>query len=407
MAQFLISTLALQRNARLLRELADSCGARMLVALKAFGSPSVLPLLRPYAAGCCASGLCEARLGARHLGGHVAVYSPAYREEELAELLNFAHHIDFNSLPQWQRYREQVLAHPRTRSGALRAGLRVNPCHSTGHTPLYDPCIPGSRLGVPAEQLRDPAQLDGLSGLHLHTLCEQGAEELIATFRAFEREWGSLLATPSMRYLNLGGGHWITKPDYNQRALAELVCDIRQRYGVEVYLEPGEAWFIHTGVLRTRVLDIFESLGYRHAIVDASAAAHMPDVLEMPYRPELYLARPSEGAHAQDAGAAPTHPAVQLPGIRYEQGAAAGQKAHSYRIGSVTCLAGDVMGDYSFDTELHVGDELVFDDMTHYTLVKTTHFNGVPHPDIALLQANGHIDTTRRFDYEDFESRLG
>lgn len=407
MAQFLISTLALQRNARLLRELADSCGARMLVALKAFGSPSVLPLLRPYAAGCCASGLCEARLGARHLGGHVAVYSPAYREEELAELLNFAHHIDFNSLPQWQRYREQVLAHPRTRSGALRAGLRVNPCHSTGHTPLYDPCIPGSRLGVPAEQLRDPALLDGLSGLHLHTLCEQGAEDLIATFRAFEQDWGALLAAPSMRYLNLGGGHWITKPGYNLRALAELVRDIRQRYRVEVYLEPGEAWFIHTGVLRARVLDIFESLGYRHAIVDTSAAAHMPDVLEMPYRPELYLARPAERTHAQDAGAAPTYPAVQLPGIHYEQGAEVGQKAHSYRIGAVTCLAGDVMGDYSFNTELRVGDELVFDDMTHYTLVKTTHFNGVPHPDIALLQADGCINTTRCFGYEDFESRLG
>lgn len=380
----------------MLHEVASVCGARMLVALKACSTTACLATLRPYAVGCCASGLYEARLAARHMGGHVAVYSPVYRDAELEELLGFAHHIDFNSIPQWMRYRERCLAHPRARSGELQFGLRINPCFSTGHTPLYDPCVPGSRLGIPADQL-EGVDLSGISGLHFHTLCEQGAAELVDTFRAVEKQFGSLLSSPRIRYINLGGGHWITKPDYNRAALIELVREIRDLYGVEVFLEPGEAWFIHTGVLRARVLDIFDSMGYRHAILDISASAHMPDTLEMPYRPDVFAVRGSgEGA-----------PAVCMPGETYAAAGEAGELAHTYRLGAPTCLAGDVMGDYSFPAPLEVGDELVFDDMTHYTIVKTTHFNGVPHPDIAMLRRDGALEVVRRFGYADFEGRLG
>ncbi len=403
MARFLISLPALERNARLLREVAERSGAHMLVALKAFSCTSALPTLHPYAAGCCASGLYEAKLGAEHLGGHVAVFSPAYREEELAELLEFAHHIDFNSLPQWQRFRERCLAHPRVQSGACQLGLRINPCHSTGHTALYDPCAPGSRLGIPPEELAAAGQgaLEGISGLHFHTLCEQGAAELEETMQAVEERFGALLAGGSIRYLNMGGGHWITKPDYNREQLISLVKRVRERYGVEVYLEPGEAWAIHTGVLRARVLDIFDSLGHRHAILDVSASAHMPDTLEMPYRPDVFQLA------AADAGTTPLSPAVRLPGEHYTLAAEAGEKPHTYRLGAPTCLAGDVLGDYSFDHPLEVGDELVLDDMSHYTMVKTTHFNGVPHPDISLLHADGHEEVVRKFGYEDFAGRLG
>lgn len=380
----------------MLHEVAQASGARMLVALKAFSTTAGLAVLRPYAAGCCASGLYEARLGARHLGGHVAVYSPAYREAELAELLEFAHHIDFNSVPQWQRWKELCLAHPRVQSGELQLGLRINPCFSTGHTALYDPCVPGSRLGIPAEQLHG-VDLSGISGLHFHTLCEQGAAALVDTFRAFEKQFGALLASPQIRYLNLGGGHWITKPDYDRPALISLLREIREMYRVEVFLEPGEAWAIHTGVLRARVLDVFESLGYRHVILDVSASAHMPDVLEMPYRPDVYA------VSASGTGA----PAVQLPGEGYALAGEPGERAITYRLGAPTCLAGDVIGDFSFDAPLQVDDIIVLDDMSHYTVVKTTHFNGVPHPDIAVLQADGRVEVVKRFGYTDFEGRLG
>lgn len=406
MASFLISTAALERNGTILAQVAQESGAHLLLALKAFSTTSCLSVLRPYCAGCCASGLYEAKLAHRHMPGrHIAVYSPAYRDAELEELLTFAHHIDFNSLPQWERFRERCMAHPRVQNGELKLGLRINPCFSTGHTALYDPCIPGSRLGIPADQLAG-ADLTGISGLHFHTLCEQGAQELIDTFRAFEKQFGDLLASPRITYLNLGGGHWITKPDYDRAALIALLREIRELYHLEVYLEPGEAWAIHTGVLRARVLDIFDSLGYRHAILDVSASAHMPDTLEMPYRPDVFAVREVPGAPVGDTSAI-TFPAVQMAGERYLPTGEAGEKPHTYRLGAPTCLAGDVIGDYSFDEPLSVGDTLVFDDMSHYTIVKTTHFNGVPHPDIALMHADGSVHTVRHFGYEDFEKRLG
>lgn len=398
MAEYLISTAALEANARTLHHVAQQSGAHVLLALKAFATTSSFSVIRPWASGCCASGLYEAKLAQQHMGGHIAVYSPAYREEELSELLSFAHHIDFNSMPQWLRYRDICLAHPRVQSGDAQLGLRVNPCYSTGHTALYDACAPGSRLGIPAADLTG-ADLRGISGLHFHTLCEQGAQDLIDTFRAFERACGSLF--PSLRYLNLGGGHWITKPDYDRSALIDLLREIRRRYpSLQVYLEPGEAWCIHTGVLRAKVLDIFESLGYEHAILDVSVTAHMPDVLEMPYRPDVFSV-------ARAVGASEQQPAVRLPGETYALAGAAGELPHTYRLGSPTCLAGDVLGDYSFAEPLRVGDTLVLDDMAHYTIVKTSHFNGVPHPDITLLHSDGRRDTVRVFSYADFAQRLG
>ena len=397
MASFLISAAALERNARMLHHVAQESGAHMLLALKAFSTTAAFPYIAPWAEGCCASGLYEARLAAQHMGKHVAVYSPAYSAEELGELLTFAHHIDFNSLPQWERYRDLCLAHPRVQSGELLLGLRVNPCYSTGHTALYDACAPGSRLGIPAPDLVG-ADLRGISGLHFHTLCEQGAQDLIDTFRAFETTCGELLTR--MRYLNMGGGHWITKPDYDRAALIALIREIRSRYeGLEIYLEPGEAWCIHSGVLRARVLDIFTSLGYTHAILDVSVSAHMPDVLEMPYRPDVYSIATGEQNGPQ--------PAVCLPGEAYTLAGRAGELPYTYRLGAPTCLAGDVLGDFSFPAPLRVGDELVLDDMAHYTIVKTTHFNGVPHPDIALLLPNGERHIARSFSYADFENRLG
>lgn len=416
MAEWIISEAALEDNARLLRRTADACGASIILALKGFATTACLPLIGRYADGCCASGLWEALLAHRHMGGQVCVYSPAYRDEELTELLGFAHHIDFNSLTQWRRFREQALAHPRAKSGELLFGLRINPEYSTGHTALYDPCAPGSRLGIPAAQLAG-ADLEGISGLHFHTLCEQGAEDLAATWKAIEERFGTLLASPAIRYVNMGGGHWITQPGYNRDLLAATVRSARERYGVGVVLEPGEAWCIHTGVLRAQVLDVFESLGTMHAIVDVSASAHMPDVLEMPYRPEVFQvlgehapapARPAAGTDGAAAElAAPAGPAVQLPGERYARAGDPGRLPYTYRLGAPTCLAGDVIGDYAFASPLAPGDTLVFDDMAHYTLVKTTFFNGVPHPPVSVQEKGGALRRVKEWGYRDFESRLG
>ncbi len=401
MAQYVLSQKALQEQGEILQDIARQSGGRVLVALKAFSTWAGLEILKPYASGCCASGLYEAQLGAEFIGGEVAVYSPAYRPDELRQLCDIAHHIDFNSMSQWRRYSDVLRAHPRYRSGELRAGLRINPQHSTGHTPLYDPCVAGSRLGIPLEQL-EREQLEGISGLHFHTLCEQGFEDLLSTMRAVERDFGALLASPQIRYLNMGGGHWITKPDYDRAGLVALIRELRERYELDVYIEPGEAWCIHTGVLRAEVLDIFDSMGHRHAILDLSATAHMPDVLEMPYRPDVF--RVHEARAYPDS--APV-PAVVFASESYELTGLAGQKSCTYRLGAPTCLAGDVLGDYSFDTPLSVGDILVFDDMSHYTMVKTSHFNGVMHPDLCLLSEQGDLVLLKRFDYSDFRSRLG
>lgn len=400
MSAFIISQPALERNARILREVANASGCRIVLALKGFSMWPCFEDLKPWLDGCCASGLWEARLARRRFGKRVLTYSPAYAPDEVAELAEISDHLDFNSLPQWSRFRDMLMKHPRFLSGELRCGLRVNPRFSTGHTAIYDPCAPGSRLGVTPELL-EGADLTGISGLHFHTLCEQGAEDLADTLGAVEQYFGSILSRPEVTWLNMGGGHWITKPGYNRELLAELVRGIRKRYGVEVWLEPGEAAAIHTGVLRSRVLDLFSSEGVEHAILDVSASAHMPDTLEMPYRPDVFqILKDSSLRSVQQ-------PAVLMKGESYFLSGDAGEGAHTYRLGAPTCLAGDRIGDYSFAEPLAVGDELVFDDMAHYTMVKTTFFNGVRHPDIAIQKADGSVETVRRFSYEDFEARLG
>jgi carboxynorspermidine decarboxylase len=400
---FVISIAALKRNTAILREVKEAAGCRLVLALKGFSCWKAFPFIKPDLDGCCASGLWEAWLARDHFQKHVVTYSPAYDEADIAALCEFTHHLDFNSLSQWFRFREMVMDHPRFKSGDLQCGLRVNPECSTGHTPIYDPCVPGSRLGITAEQLAG-ADLAGLSGLHFHTLCEQNSDDLEKTLAAVDEKFGHLLRSPQFTYLNMGGGHWITKPFYDRGRLVRLVRETKAKYDVEVWLEPGEAVAIHTGVLRAAVMDVFESAGHKLAILSVSATAHMPDVMEMPYRPDVFLV---DSAASDDP-----KPAVTFEGEHYQL---AGdpqstirdpRSSHTYRLGGPTCLAGDVVGDFTFPRELKVGDTLVFDDMAHYTMVKTTTFNGVKHPPIALQHEDGRLEVIREFTYQDFRDRL-
>ncbi len=395
---FLISVSALQRNATILREVADRAGCKIILALKGFSCWKAFPYIRGTLDGCCASGIWEAQLAKEEFGKHIVTYSPAYTSAEIVELLEFTTHLDFNSLSQWYQFRPQIIRHRRFLSGELKCGLRINPQHSTGQTAMYDPCAPGSRLGITADQLQN-ADLENLSGLHFHTLCEQGAEDLESTLASVDKKFGDILRLPQFTYLNMGGGHWITKSFYNRDLLVSLIQETRAKYNVEVWLEPGEAAAIHTGVLRAKVLDVFHSDGTNLAILDVSATAHMPDVIEMPYRPDIFLVEASSSA--QTGG---DLPAVTLPGESYTKGEISGDNI--YQLGGPTCLAGDVIGAYSFSRTLKIGDTLVFDDMAHYTMVKTTTFNGVKHPPIALQKANNEIEILRDFEYCDFKSRL-
>jgi carboxynorspermidine decarboxylase len=401
---FLISIAALKRNATILRDVRNAAGCNLVLALKGFSCWKTFPHIRDLLDGCCASGLWEATLARKHFGKHIITYSPAYDEAEVDALCEFTHHLDFNSPGQWLRFRERIMAHPRFQSGELQCGLRINPEHSTGETPIYDPCVAGSRLGTTAAQL-EGLDLTGISGLHFHTLCEQGADALESTLEAVERKFGALLASPQIRYLNMGGGHWITKPHYDRELLIRLVRETAAKYEVEVWLEPGEAAAIHTGVLRATVMDVFETAGHKIAILDVSATAHMPDVLEMPYRPDVFLVERSAGTSA-------CQPAVTLPDEYYHRARDPNltipdsEPPFVYRLGGPTCLAGDVIGDYVFPRPLKPGDTLVFDDMAHYTMVKTTMFNGVKHPPIVLQHEDGSLEVIREFAYEDFENRL-
>ncbi len=401
---FIISIAALKRNAAILREVKEAAACRVVLALKGFSCWKAFPYVRDDLDGCCASGVWEALLARDEFHKQIITYSPAYDDSDIAALCEFTHHLDFNSLTQWFRFREQVIAHPRFLSGDLHCGLRVNPECSTGQTPIYDPCAAGSRLGITAEQLAGH-DLSGISGLHFHTLCEQNSDALEKTLAAVEEKFGHLLRLPQFTYLNMGGGHWITQPFYDRDRLIRLVQETRAKYAVDVWLEPGEAIAIHTGVLRAAVMDVFESAGHRHAILSVSATAHMPDVMEMPYRPEVFLVDSAPPT-------CPALPAVVLPGEVYH---AAGDPHATpldsptqvtYRLGGPTCLAGDVVGDFTFPRELRVGDQLVFDDMAHYTMVKTTTFNGVKHPPIALQHEDSRIEILREFSYQDFRDRL-
>jgi len=369
---FVVDEVALEENLQVLDRVQRASGARVLLALKAFSMFSLAPLVMRYLKGTCASGLHEARLGREAFGGEVHTFCAAFTEPALAEVLEISDHVVFNSPSQWERFGRLARAAAARRPG-LRLGLRVNPEHSEGEVPLYDPCAPYSRLGIPRARFPDDA-LEGISGLHFHTLCEQNVGPLERTVAALEEKFGEFI--PGMEWINFGGGHHVTRPDYDVDALVRLVGDFQARHGVRVYLEPGEAVALHAGVLVSEVLDLPWN-GMPLAVLDTSATCHMPDVIEMPYRPQLI-----------DAGVPGEHP-------------------HTYRLGGQTCLAGDVIGDYSFPEPLRVGQRLVFEDMAHYTMVKTNTFNGIPLPSIAIWNsATDRLRVVREFRYEDFKGRL-
>jgi len=360
---------ALEKNRAVLESVKRETGCRILLALKAFAMYSVFPLLREKLDGTCASSPFEARLGREMFGGEVHAFAAAYSETSLEDVLRYSDHVIFNSFAQWRRFRPLI-----EQSGKrIECGLRVNPEHSESPAAMYDPSAPGSRLGIRREQFAGES-LDGISGLHFHTLCEQNADALERTLAAFEERFADLI--PGLSWLNFGGGHHITRDDYDIERLCRLVRGVKDRYGVEVYLEPGEAVALNAGVLVATVLDIVHNT-LPIAILDTSAATHMPDVLEMPYRPGVF-----------GAG---------LPG----------EKPHTFRLAGPSCLAGDVIGDYAFDAPLEVGSKLVFLDMAHYTMVKTTTFNGINLPVIVRFNAAADTYTTvREFGYTDFISRL-
>lgn len=365
----------LEENCQLLADVQERSGAKILLALKGFACHATFPLVSRYLKGITASGLHEALLGNEFFDGEVHVYAPAFKAEEVAQMREFAHTLVFNSPQQWATHRAAL-------GDKVLAGLRVNPEHSDVEVDLYNPCAPCSRLGITRAALDKQAEalglqgLPGLSGLHLHALCEQDADALENVVNAFDAKFGDLAR--DRRWLNFGGGHHITRPGYDIERLVRVVRGAYERYGVEeIYLEPGEAVALHTGVLVVTVLDLIENGGVKLAILDTSATCHMPDVLEMPYRPSVLGA------------------------------GEAGEKPHTYRLGGLSCLAGDVIGDYSFDKPLEVGQRLVFLDMSHYTMVKTSTFNGVPLPSINTYDpATDKLDTVRRFGYTDYRDRL-
>ncbi len=357
----------LRHNLAILDHVQQRSGAKILMAMKAFSMWSVFPLISKTLLGVCASSPWEARLGREEFGGEVHSFSAAFKESDVVELLQISDHLVFNSFNQLERFRSLW------KKSGVSIGLRVNPEHSEGHTEIYDPCAPKSRLGIPRAEF-EGRSLIGVEGLHFHTLCEQLFEPLERTARAFEEKFGEFL--PGMKWLNLGGGHHITREGYDIDGLVKLVRYFKDKYELEVYLEPGEAIAIGTGILVGEVLDIVNN-GMDIAILDVSATCHMPDILEMPYRPGI-------------AG-----------------GCDPGEKAHTYRLGGPSCLAGDIIGDWSFEQPLKVGDRLAFEDMSHYTMVKTTTFNGIQHPHICTFEpGTEELTVVRSFGYEDFKGRL-
>ncbi len=363
---FVVDERLMRRNLELLRHVADEAGCKILLAQKAFSMFSLYPLIGQYLDGTTASGLNEARLGGEHMGKETHVFAPAYPDADFEALLRVCDHVVFNSFAQLWRFRARALA------AGKRLGIRINPEHSTQSRAIYDPCAPGSRLGVTAANF-EPDALEGVSGLHFHTLCEQNADALCETLDAVEEKFGQYF--DRLEWLNMGGGHHITRPDYDVAALVRRIRAFRARYGLEVYLEPGEAVALNAGFLVATVLDIVHN-GIEIAILDTSATCHMPDVIEAPYRPEVI-----------GAG---------LPG----------EKPHTYRLAGLSCLAGDVVGDYAFDRPLGVGDRVIFTDMAIYSMVKTNTFNGVGLPSIAIAGEDGAMRLVRRFGYEDFRDRL-
>jgi len=368
---YVIDEVAIENNLKILHKVQEASGAKILLALKAFSMFSLAPLVMKYLKGVCASGLNEATLGREYFNGEVHTYSAAFIPGDFDQILEISDHVVFNSLNQWRHYRQKVeLARQQK---PLEIGLRINPQHSEGETPLYDPCAPCSRMGISAEQLQG-FDWHGISGIHFHTLCEQDFAPLSRTLDAIERQFGPTLK--QLKWVNFGGGHHITRAGYDIDGLVTRIKDFQQKYDLQVYLEPGEAIALDAGILVTEVLDTLHNT-MDLAILDTSATCHMPDVLEMPYRPRLV------GAGAKD------------------------EKPFCFRLGGPSCLAGDVIGDYSFDKPLAIGQRLIFEDMAIYTMVKNTTFNGINLPAIALWNSNcKHVRIIKQFGYQDFQQRL-
>ena len=368
---YVIQEEQLRQNLEILKGVMDRTGCKILLAQKAFSMYEVYPLIAQYLSGTTASGLYEAKLGAEEMGipfgKETHIFSPAYKEEEFEEILTYCDHIVFNSFEQLERFGK------RAAEAGKSVGLRINPQYSTleGHE-IYDPCAAGSRLGVTVEKFR-PELLEYVDGLHFHTVCEQDAQPLHDTLKEVERQFGEWL--PKMKWLNFGGGHHITREGYDIALLERCICEMKEKYDLEIFLEPGEAVALNAGVLLTKVEEIVEN-SIQIAILDTSAACHMPDVLEMPYRPPL------------------------------QDGYEAEEKEYTYRLAGPTCLAGDVIGDYSFEEPLKRGDTLTFEDMAIYTMVKNNTFNGMRLPAIVLEDKDGECRVVRQFEYEDFKMRL-
>ena len=374
---FIVDMDVIEDNLKILGSVQKRTGAVILLALKGFATFSTFPIIKKYLSGICASGFHEAKLGAQEFKKQVHVFSPAYSQKDMKEILKYADYLIFNSFAQWEKYKAQIQEHNKKRKKqnkkTITCGLRINPEYSEVKVQLYNPCARGSRLGILVEDFEGKS-LEGISGLHFHVMCEQGADTLQRVLEVVEKKFGKYIK--NMEWINFGGGHHITKQGYDLNLLCNLITNFKKKYNnMQVYLEPGEAIALNAGVSVSSVLDIVDHHGTKVGILDTSAETHMPDVLAMPYRPEVIGA--------------------DLPG----------KKKYTYRFGGPTCLGGDVIGDYSFDKPLSVGDKLVFLDMAIYSMVKTTTFNGMKLPDIALAE-KGKIKLVRRFGYEEYKRRL-
>lgn len=354
----------LEENLKLLAYVGEQSGAKVLLALKGFAFKALAPLVSKYLKGCTCSGLHEAKFAKEYFGGEIHTYSPAFKQEDIDEVIELSHHLVFNSFNQLEKFKDKAL-------GKCSLGLRINPEVSSSPVDIYNPCGLYSRLGITKANFQ-PELLEGIEGLHFHALCEQDADALEGVLKGFEEKFGEYISF--MKWINFGGGHHITREDYDVQKLIKLIRDFKVKYNVEVYIEPGEAVGWQSGPLVVSVLDVLHN-GMDIAILDSSAEAHMPDTLAMPYR-----------AHIRGSGEA-------------------GEKAYTYRLGGNTCLAGDIMGDYSFDKPLQVGDKLIFEDQIHYTIVKNTTFNGIKLPNLAILRKDGTLEVTSEFGYEEYRRR--
>ncbi|MFN4144796.1 MAG: carboxynorspermidine decarboxylase [Runella sp.] len=372
---FVLEERLLRQNLQLIKNVMDEAGCQIILALKGFSMFSAFPIVKEYLPGATASSLHEIMLINDYLGCRAHTYIPAYQDTTFEEVMQRSSHLTFNTLSQWEKFKNKVFAfnlqNPERR---ISCGIRVNPQYSEVETDIYNPCVPGSRLGVTRDHLGDTLP-EGIEGIHFHTLCENGSDVLERTLHALEARFGDLLH--QAQWLNMGGGHLMTREGYDIPKLIRLIKGIKEKYKVEVILEPGSAIAWQTGFLKSTVLDIMDSQGIEVAILDTSFAAHMPDTLEMPYKPRI------RGAYQEPIEGKPT-----------------------YRLGGMTCLAGDFMGDYSFDAPLEIGDSIIFEDMIHYTMVKTTTFNGVNLPSIGIWQADDTFKLIRQYGYESFKDRL-